>query len=116
MLKPFLAVVLFFALGGVAAADTYTFTLINKTGFEIIDLYFSPAKQNNWGDEVLTVDTIPDKEKMKVSVDRRERAEHWDILVNDEQGASFRWPNLKLAEVSTLVLTIKGGQTMAFYE
>ena len=54
--------------------------------------------------------------KHKVSVDRRERAEHWDILVNDEQGASFRWPSLKLAEISTLVLTIKAGQTMAFYE
>jgi hypothetical protein len=116
MLKPFLAVALFFALCGTAAADTYTFTIINKTGFEIYDLYFSPAKQNDWGDEVLTVDTIPDKEQIKVSVDRRERAEHWDILVNDEQGASFRWPSLKLAEISTLVLTIKAGQTMAFYE
>lgn len=103
-------------LGTTAFADNFTFTLINKTGFEIIDLYFSPAAQKNWGEEVLTVDTIPNKEQMKINLTRKERAENWDILVNDEQGISYHWPNLKLSEVNTLVLTIKAGQPMAFYE
>ena len=106
----------FLLLGTTAIADNYKFTLINKTGFEIIDLYFSPATQKNWGEEVLTVDTIPNKEQMKISVSRKERAENWDILVNDEQGVSYLWPNLKLSEINTLVLTIKAGQPMAFYE
>jgi hypothetical protein len=110
------AVVLLFTLATTAVADNYTFTLINKTGFEIIDLFFSPAAQKNWGDEVLTVDTIPDKEKLKINVARKERSESWDILVNDEQGVSYQWPNLKLSEISTLVLTIKAGQPIAFYE
>ena len=101
---------------GAAMADDYKFTLINKTGFEIIDLYFSPASRGAWGDEVLTVDTIPDKEKMKIHLARKEKAESWDILINDEQGVSFKWPGLKLSEVSTLILTIKAGQPMAFYE
>lgn len=110
------AAVLLFTLSTTAVADNYTFTLINKTGFEIIDLFFSPAAQKNWGDEVLTVDTIPDKEKMKINITRKERSENWDILVNDEQGVSYQWPNLKLSEISTLVLTIKAGQPLAFYE
>ncbi len=110
------AAVLLFTLATTAVADNYTFTLINKTGFEIIDLFFSPASQKNWGEEVLTVDTIPDKEKLKINVTRKERADNWDILVNDEQGLSYQWPNLKLSEISTLVLTIKAGQPLAFYE
>ncbi len=110
------SLLLFLHLAGFAVASEYTFTLINKTGFEIIDLFFSPASRGNWGDEVLTVDTIPNKETMKIHVSRKEKAEAWDILVNDEQGISFKWPNLKLSEISTLVLTIKGGQPMAFYE
>lgn len=110
------ALVLFFQLTGFATARDYTFTLINKTGFEIIDLFFSPASQANWGDEVLTVDTIPNKEKMKIHLSRKEKSANWDILVNDEQGVSYTWPDLKLAEISTLILTIKGGQPMAFYE
>lgn len=112
----FLTALLLFTLATTAVADNYTFTLINKTGFEIIDLFFSPASQKSWGDEILTVDTIPDKEKFKINITRKERAENWDILVNDEQGVSYQWPNLKLAEISTLVLTIKAGQPIAFYE
>jgi hypothetical protein len=110
------SLLLFLHLSGFAVANEYTFTLINKTGFEIIDLFFSPASQKNWGEEVLTVDTIPDKEKLKINVTRKERADNWDILVNDEQGLSYQWPNLKLSEISTLVLTIKAGQPLAFYE
>jgi len=116
-MKHLVLVTLFFLLlATTALADNYTFTLINKTGFEIIDLYFSPAAQKNWGEEVLTVDTIPDKERMKINLTRKERAENWDILVNDEQGVSYQWTSLKLSEVNTLVLTIKAGQPMAFYE
>jgi hypothetical protein len=112
----FLSALLLFTLATTAVADKYTFTLINKTGFEIIDLFFSPAAQKNWGDEVLTVDTLPDKEKMKINVNRKEKSENWDILVNDEQGASYQWPNLNLSEISTLILTIKAGQPIAIYE
>ena len=99
-----------------AGANDYTFTLINKTGFEIIDLYFSPATRGDWGDEVLTVDTIPNKDKMKIHLSRIEKADIWDIVVNDENGVSYKWPGLKLAEITTLVLTIKGGQPIAFFE
>jgi hypothetical protein len=116
MKKLILTLLFLLHLSGVAAASEYTFTLINKTGFEIIDLYFSPASRGDWGEEVLTVDTIPNKEKMKINFSRREKADVWDILVNDEQGVSFKWPGLKLSEISTLVLTIKAGQPMAFYE
>jgi hypothetical protein len=116
-MKTITVTVLFFLhLTGFAVASEYTFTLINKTGFEIIDLYFSPASRGDWGEEVLTVDTIPHKEKMKINFSRREKAETWDVLVNDEQGVSFKWPGLKISEISTLVLTIKAGQPMAFYE
>lgn len=112
----FLTTLLLFTLATSAVADNYTFTLINKTGFEIIDLFFSPAEQKNWGDEVLTVDTLPDKEKIKINVIRKEQSENWDILANDEQGASYQWPNLNLSEISTLILTIKAGQPIAIYE
>lgn len=110
------ALLLFLHLAGTAVADDYTFTLVNKTGFEIIDLYVSPASKNEWGDEILTVDTIGDKDAMEIHISRREKAESWDVLVNNEQGASFNWPDLKLAEITTLVLTIKAGQPMAIFE
>jgi hypothetical protein len=116
-MKTMLFSLLFFCFtASFAAAADYTFTLINKTGFEIIDLYFSPATRGDWGDEVLTVDTIPNKEKMKIHLSRIEKADIWDVVVNDEKGVSYKWPGLKLAEISTLVLTIKGGQPIAFFE
>lgn len=112
----FFSFLLFLQLSGIAMATDYQFNLINKTGFEIIDLYFSPASRAEWGDEVLTVDTIPNKETMKIHVERKEKADTWDILVNDEQGVPFQWTGIKLSEISTLILTIKAGQTIAIYE
>ena len=112
----FFTFLLVLQLSGIASAAEYNFNLVNKTGFEIIDLYFSPSAKNQWGDEVLTVDTIPNKESMEIHMQRKEKADAWDVKVNDEQGVSFKWPKVKLSEISTLVLIIKAGQPIAIYE
>ncbi len=117
MKAAFITLLLLLNLASTALADDYKFTLINKTGFEIIDLYFSPEAKNQWGEEVLTVDTIQNNDKMDLHLSRKERSKTWDILViNDELGINYKWPGLQLSEMSTLILTIKAGQPMAFSE
>jgi hypothetical protein len=108
------AILFFFA--GAAYATEYKFKVANKTGFEIIDLYFSPATQGDWGEEVLTVDTIPDKDAIEVQFSRKEKAESWDIKVADENGVTYKWNRIKLMNHKTLVLSIKGGQPVAMVQ
>jgi len=111
-----LSLLFFLHLSGFVLAGEYNFTLINKTGFEIFDLFFSPAARGDWGEEVLTMDTLPNGEKMEIRIARKENAEMWDIQVKDEQEHSFKWPGVKLSEINKIILTIKAGEPMAFYE
>ncbi|OHE78889.1 MAG: hypothetical protein A2107_16085 [Verrucomicrobia bacterium GWF2_62_7] len=104
----------FLYLGGSALAGEFSFTLINNTGVEIIDLYFSPASHGKWGKEVLLLETLPQGEEVGLQFSRPEKADAWDIKILDEQETAFQWSGLKLSEVSKVVLTIKNGQPVAF--
>lgn len=106
----------FLYFGGIAHAGDYHFTLINKTGIEIFDLHFSPASQEKWGEEVLVFDTLPHGEKKEIHLLRQEKADTWDIRAMNVEETAYRWSGLNLADVSTIVLTIKAGEPMAFSE
>lgn len=105
---------LFLSLGGFARATEFSFTLVNNTGVEIIDLYFSPASRGQWGKEVLLLEILPQGEEVGLQFSRPEKADSWDIKIVDEQETACQWSGLKLSEVSKVVLTIKAGQPMAF--
>lgn len=42
-----------------AGAGEQGFTLVNRTGVEIYELYLSPASVDDWQEDVLNVDTLP---------------------------------------------------------
>ncbi len=104
----------FLSVGGFARAGEFSFTLVNNTGVEIIDLYFSPASQDKWGKEVLLLDTLPHGEEVGLQFSRPEKADAWDIKILDEQETALQWSGLKLSEVSQVVLTVKAGRPVAF--
>lgn len=105
---------LFLSISGFARATEFSFTLVNNTGVEIIDLYFSPASRGKWGKEVLLLETLPQGEEVGLQFSRPEKADAWDIRIVDEQETARQWSGLKLSEVSKVVLTIKAGQPMAY--
>ena len=101
---------------GQAIAGDQDFTLLNKTGVEIAELYISPASMDSWGEDVLTVDTLPAGEKCHIQFSRSETADFWDLMIVDHEGTSVEWPSLKLTTISKVILTIEDGQPMASYE
>lgn len=102
-------------VGSVQAGDQ-DFTLINKTGVEIAELYISPASVDNWGEDVLTVDTLPDGNSVDIRFSPAEEADFWDIKIVDGEGDSVEWPHLKLTEISTIKIYFEDGEPMASYE
>lgn len=109
---------LFFSvlLSGLAMAGDQDFTLVNDTGVEIAELYISPASVDDWGEDVLTVDTLPDGQEVDIAFSRNEEADFWDIKVVDGEGNSIEWPHLKLTEISTVTLSFEDGEPTATYE
>ncbi|MDK9706591.1 MAG: hypothetical protein OEL83_06030 [Desulforhopalus sp.] len=116
MKKILLALLFTVLLAGSAFAGDQDFTLVNHTGVEIHELYVSPAKMDDWGEDVLTVDTLPDGEEVEIQFGRKEKAAYWDIKVVDQAGDSLEWPRLKLTEISTVTLAFEKGQPVATYE
>lgn len=109
---------LFFGLmmTGPAMAGDQDFTLVNNTGVEIAELYVSAASVDDWQEDVLTTDTLPDGQEIKVHFSRQEDADFWDIKIVDGDGTSVEWPHLKLTEISTVTLAIENGEPVATYE
>ena len=109
---------LFYAviLPGLAYAGEQDFTLVNATGVEIAELYISPASADDWQEDVLTTDTLPDGEAVNVNFSREENADLWDIKIVDGEGTSVEWSRMKLTEISKVVLAIEDGEPVATFE
>jgi hypothetical protein len=92
------------------------FTLVNETGVEIYALYVSPHNADDWEEDILGRDTLPNAERVDVVFKRDEKAAMWDLRVEDKQGNSIEWENLNLLEISKVTLNYKDGKATALTE
>jgi hypothetical protein len=92
------------------------FTVVNKTGVEISALYVSPSKLNDWEEDILGRDTLPNGESVEISFSPKERAALWDLRVEDSDGNALIWTNLNLLEISTVTLFYNNGKATATVE
>ena len=89
------------------------FVLHNATGVEIHELYVSPTTAEDWEEDVLGVDTLPDGESVKITFEDREKRSKWDMKVVDSKGNSIEWEALNLLEISDVTLHYKDGKAWA---
>jgi hypothetical protein len=99
------------------AADTTAgaqdFTLVNATGVEIDKVFISPHSSDDWEEDILGQDTLPDGEKVEIKFHRAEKAPLWDLRIEDKKGTGIEWENLNLLEISTLTINYKDGKATA---
>jgi hypothetical protein len=89
------------------------FVLNNATGVEIHKLYVSPHKSDDWEEDILGEDTLPDGASLTIHFSRTEKARMWDLKVVDCDGNSVEWENLNLLEISEVTLHKKGSKVWA---
>lgn len=92
------------------------FTLHNNTGRAITELYISPHSTNEWEEDILGQDTLPDGESLDINFERTEKSAKWDLKIVDKDGTSIEWENLNLLEISELTLHYKNGKAWADVE
>jgi hypothetical protein len=84
--------------------DKLDFTLVNKTGYGIKEIYIAPSSQTDWGDNIISK-PLENGDELAISFNPKEKAEHWDIrIVWVDEGADVIWKNCKLSEINKITL------------
>jgi hypothetical protein len=109
MMKTFLvaafAAVLSLAVPAVAQEAKQDFKLVNKTGYELKEIYVGPNKSDDWGDDIMGEDTVPDGGTVNVHFHPKAKTCHWDLkVVYTDDDSSAVWYNINLCEVETITI------------
>ena len=89
------------------------FTLVNRTGYTVNEIYVAPTSSDDWQEDVLGQDTLPSGESVEIKFSPKEKAKLWDLKVVDGKGNSIEWTSLNLMEISEVTLHYKDGKAWA---
>lgn len=94
------------------------FTLVNKTGYTIDEVYVSPTNSDNWGNDVMGRDVLNANEYVNISFARKEKTCKWDLQVVYDDKETSEWEGFDLCKTSKIILYYnrKKGETWAEYE
>jgi hypothetical protein len=90
------------AWGTAAWAAPQDFVLVNQTGYRVMEVYVSPTTVDDWEEDVLGKDTLPNNDRVTINFDRNEDRCRYDIKLVDEDGDEAIWTDINLCEVSTV--------------
>ncbi len=106
----------FLSLSGAAFASDADFKLVNKTGYQIDEVYVSPASSDSWGADIMGKDAVPDGASVNITFPHGGKACHFDIRVKYNDGDKAEWTNIDLCEYEKISLFWDGKQTHAVGE
>jgi len=97
-----LALLLGLVVSAKAALDL-DFTLVNKTGYDIKEVYVGPTTSEEWGPNLLK-ETLKDGMALELKFHEKASAPKWDIKVVYTDGETAWWKGYKLAEIQKINL------------
>ena len=107
MRRAFLATIalLPLALAGAAQAQgRQDFALVNRTGYQINEIYVGPTSSNSWGRDILGNNVLSDRQSFNVRFGSRTQACHFDIKVVYDDGDTSEFRRVDLCTVSRVSL------------
>ena len=97
-----------------SAQGRQDFTLVNKTGVAINELFIGPNSSDDWGDDILGTDTLASGDSTDIVFDPKTKAARWDIQLIDENGKKHTKYDINLIQVGTIIVTSKPDGTWYF--
>lgn len=97
----------------VVAQSKLDFTLVNKTGLTISELYVSPAHSTEWEEDVLGRDVLKHNESLEITFSRKEKTCAWDMKIVDEDDDEIVWENFDLCKAEEITLMYERGKPTA---
>lgn len=93
------------AIGATALrAGDQDFVLVNKTGYDIDQVFVAPANEKEWGADIMGKDTLDDGQRVTIEFAHKEKECMWDmkIVFSDEEEAV--WEDFDLCKVREITL------------
>lgn len=91
-------------LPAAALAGSQDFTLVNRTGLHIVEVYLSSSATDAWEEDVLGVDVLEDGASVDIHFSPKEKAKLWDLKIVDSDGDDVIWTGLQLNQISRVTL------------
>ena len=98
--------------------DDLDFTLVNKTGYGIKEIYIAPSASTDWGDNIITK-ALENGDELSITFSAKAKAEHWDIRIAwVDPDDDVIWKSCKLSEINKITLHYNrdSGETTAVTE
>ena len=101
-----------------ALAGDQDFKLVNKTGYQIDEVYVGPVSSDTWGNDIMGKGSLGDGESVDITFTAPSSVCRWDMKVKYNDGDTAEWRNLNLCSISTVSLfwDKKAGTTRAVTE
>ena len=98
-----------------AHAENLDFSLLNRTGYVISEVYVSSASSNDWEEDVMGSDVLANNESVDIEFEQGSKGCQWDMKVVYDDGEEAVWENLNLCSTSKVSLRYdrKKGTTWA---
>lgn len=80
------------------------FSLVNRTGYTINELYVGPTSSDQWGSDILGTGTLPNGRTIEIRFPNRSAECMWDLKVVYDDGDETEWRNVNLCRISRISL------------
>lgn len=107
------------AIIGVGVAGDQDFTLTNKTGYAIDQVYVSPSAADDWEEDILGQDILANGDHVNIHFSRNTSACKFDLkVIYVDDGSSAEWEDIDLCSVEKITIrwNKKTGDTTATFE
>lgn len=99
------------------ADSALDFTLVNDTGYTLDKGFVSPTKADEWGEDIMGKDQVPDGKSVKIHFTRaHEEHARWDLKVVFTDGESRYWTDLDLSSISEITIHYKNDHATATWK
>ena len=104
--------------GAAQAQGRQDFTLINRTGYQIDQVYVSSSRESSWGRDVLGQGVLVANASVNITFPQKSSECLWDMRVVYNDGDQSEWRQLNLCRISrvTLFWNRREGTTRAVTE
>jgi len=106
-MRAFASLALALATAGMAIpawAGDQDFTLANRTGYQIDEVYVSRTTSRNWGGDIMGSDALENGRNVNVTFNAPDKVCNWDLKVKYSDGDEATWKSLNLCNITKVTL------------
>lgn len=94
-----------FAAPPVDAQSRQDFTMVNRTGYQINQVFVGPSSSPNWGNDVLGSQVLGNGRQVAIRFPRSSSECAYDLKIIYADGDTTEWRRINLCQISTITLT-----------